>query len=96
MSVYFITNYTVTDAEGYGAYSAAVPATFEGIESIRHAAGEPIPLEGSAIGERLVVLEFPSREEFDRWYQSDAYQAIVAMRTDNTEGFTLLIDGMDR
>lgn len=51
------------------------------------------PLEGALAGD-LVVIEFPSMEAARDWYGSDAYSAIRALRTANTEGDVLLVQGV--
>ena len=40
----------------------------------------------------LVIIQFPDREHARSWYTSDAYRAIVNLRTRNSEGDTFLID----
>ena len=52
-------------------------------------------LEGSWPG-NLIAIEFPDREQARAWYDSDAYQAIVTLRTDNSESDVIMIDGVDR
>jgi len=52
-------------------------------------------LEGSWPG-HLIVIEFPGREQARAWYDSDAYQAIAALRTDNSDSDIILIDGVDQ
>lgn len=51
------------------------------------------PLEGAWSGD-LVVIEFPSMEAAQGWYGSDAYSAIRALRTSNTEGDVFLVQGV--
>lgn len=51
------------------------------------------PLEGSWTAD-LVIIEFPSMEQAQGWYRSAAYQAIRPLRTDNTEGDVLLVQGV--
>ncbi|NYT37093.1 DUF1330 domain-containing protein [Allopusillimonas soli] len=51
------------------------------------------PLEGAWSGD-LVVIEFPSMEQAQAWYNSDAYAAIRPLRTANTEGDVLLVQGV--
>jgi uncharacterized protein (DUF1330 family) len=51
------------------------------------------PLEGSWSGD-LVIIEFPSMEMAQSWYDSDAYQAIRPFRTSNTEGDVFLVQGV--
>ena len=52
-------------------------------------------LEGSWPG-NLIVIEFPDRAQADTWYNSPAYQAIVTLRTDNSDSDVIMIDGVDR
>jgi uncharacterized protein (DUF1330 family) len=52
-------------------------------------------LEGSWPG-NLIVIEFPDREQARAWYHSDAYQAIVTLRTDNSDNDVIMIDGVNR
>ncbi|WP_372015498.1 DUF1330 domain-containing protein [Pseudoxanthomonas sp. 10H] len=51
------------------------------------------PLEGAWSGD-LVVIEFPSMEQAQRWYDSDAYRAIRSLRTEHTEGDVFLVQGV--
>ncbi|MNM50155.1 hypothetical protein D3C81_611780 [compost metagenome] len=51
------------------------------------------PLEGAWSGD-LVVIEFPSMEHAQNWYESDAYKAIRSLRTEHTEGDVLLVQGV--
>ena len=39
-----------------------------------------------------VVLRFESKEAVKAWYESDEYQKIIHLRTDNSEGDTTLGD----
>ena len=51
-------------------------------------------LEGAWPGD-LVVIEFPDRTSARAWYDSPAYRAILPLRTDNSVGDTILVDGVD-
>ena len=51
------------------------------------------PLEG-AWSSDLVVIEFPSMEKAQGWYESDAYKAIRPLRVAHTEGDVLLVQGV--
>jgi uncharacterized protein (DUF1330 family) len=52
-------------------------------------------LEGTSPG-TLIVIEFPDRAAAEGWYHSPAYQAIVHLRSDNSDGSIFLIDGVGR
>ena len=42
----------------------------------------------------LVVIEFPDRATAHAWYASDAYQAILPLRTNNSDGTAFIVDGV--
>ncbi len=86
MSAYVVANYTITNAEGYGAYMAAVgPTIVKHGGSILVAGPGSKPVEGDP-GEVTIVLKFPSMEALQGWYDSPEYQEIIHLRTDNTQG----------
>ncbi len=41
-----------------------------------------------------VLIEFPDMDKARAWYESDAYQAILPMRTDNMDGTAVLLQGV--
>jgi uncharacterized protein (DUF1330 family) len=43
----------------------------------------------------MIVIEFPDRAHATQWYDSDAYQMILPLRTNNSVSTVLLIDGVD-
>ena len=51
------------------------------------------PLEG-AWSSDLVVIEFPSIEQAQGWYESEAYAAIRPLRAGHTEGDVFLVQGV--
>jgi uncharacterized protein (DUF1330 family) len=56
--------------------------------------GNPIDLrEGSWAGD-LVLIEFPDLEQAQAWYDSPAYQDILALRTENAVCDVLLVGGV--
>lgn len=58
-----------------------------------HGAGVEV-LEGEWPG-HVVMLAFPDRARARDWYHSAPYQAIVRLRTDNSTGDLVLVDGVD-
>jgi len=42
----------------------------------------------------LVVIAFPDRDAARAWYDSPAYQEILPLRTRNSDGVTLIVDGV--
>ena len=55
--------------------------------------GNAEALEGEWRGD-LIVIEFADRDHALAWYRSPAYQAIVQLRTDNSEGDCIVVDGV--
>jgi uncharacterized protein (DUF1330 family) len=55
--------------------------------------GEVEVLEGIWPG-HLIIIEFPDRESARAWYQSSAYQQILPLRTNNSDGDVILADGV--
>lgn len=49
--------------------------------------------EGEFVGD-VIVIEFPELEAAVAWYESAAYREIVSLRTDNSDGWAILIDGV--
>jgi uncharacterized protein (DUF1330 family) len=93
---YVIGNITITSPDGYAQYSARVPAVvaaFGGHYRVR--GGITTTLDGQASVARHVVIEFPSREQAQAWYDSVDYQAILPLRLNNSEGNVALVDGID-
>ena len=92
MNSYLIANYNVTNSEGYSRYLAAVmPTIVSHGGKVLVAGPKCTPVEGSP-GAVTVVLEFPSRQALEGWYNSAAYQHIIHHRTDNTDGFLVFAD----
>lgn len=94
---YFIGQITITHPEGYAHYQQRVPQTiadFGGRYLVR--GGHCTQLEGKSQGQRNVVLEFPSRAQAETWYHSEAYQAILPHRQNNSIGHLVLVDGYEQ
>jgi uncharacterized protein (DUF1330 family) len=92
MAGYLITNYKITNSEGYQAYTAAVGQTIlaHGGEILVAGPGS-IPVEGEP-DPITVVLKFPSMDALRGWYDSAEYQKIIHLRTDNSEGSLVFAD----
>jgi uncharacterized protein (DUF1330 family) len=92
---YVIGNITITNRDGYAQYSARVPAAvaaFGGQYRVR--GGMATTLDGQASDARHVVIEFPSREQAQAWYDSVEYQSILPLRLNNSTGNVALVDGL--
>jgi uncharacterized protein (DUF1330 family) len=49
--------------------------------------------EGNVAGD-IIAIEFPDRARAQAWYESEALQEIVPLRTKNSEGWVILLDGV--
>ena len=96
MPAYLVGNVSVEDVEGFAEYSERVPETIErygGTYRVR--GGKFEVLEGSWAPTRLVVLEFDSFEQAKRWYESEEYQALVAIRQRCAATDLVLVEGLE-
>lgn len=77
------------------AYLEAIDATLApfGGRFLIHGGGDKQQLEGAWPGD-LIVIGFPNRDAARAWYASPAYQEILPLRTRNSEGDVILIDGV--
>lgn len=55
--------------------------------------GAPSVLEGTWTGD-LCIIAFPDRARAEGWYRSAAYQRIVQLRRESSEGEILIVDGV--
>jgi uncharacterized protein (DUF1330 family) len=94
MSVLFVLNSTVVDAELLDEYRAAAKPSMAKYGAKMLAGGNDAEtIEGTPAGSRLVVVEFPDRNAFMAWYADPDYAGPRQMRLAATKGFALLIDG---
>ena len=78
------------------AYLEGIDATMEpfGGKFVLHGPGNKRVLEGDFSGD-VIMLSFPNRKAAEDWYDSPAYRAILPLRTRNSDGDVLLIDGVE-
>lgn len=93
MAVYLVVNYEVTNPEGFASYPEAARKTLAdaGAEVVAVDMESEI-LEGEA-RPVTVILKFESRDAMKAWYDSPEYQAVKDLRTDNSEGIMVLVQG---
>jgi uncharacterized protein (DUF1330 family) len=99
MPAYLIVNYEVEDPALYGEYAkAAGPAMKVGIEC-QLVAFDPNSdrLEGESSGRQTIVLQFESKEQAKKLYESGEYQAVIGKRLRATsKHFAVLVQGLPR
>jgi uncharacterized protein (DUF1330 family) len=95
MSAYVIANIDVTDPTGYEDYKRQVPATIAAFGGRYLTRGGKVEvLEGDWQPKRLVILQFPSMEQAQAWWDSTAYQGPKAIRQACSRGQLVLMEGL--
>jgi len=92
---YYVAEFELRDPEGIKPYSAGVGATFApfgGHFIVR--GGQLVGLEGPAPGSRTVIIEFPSMEQAQAWYNSEGYRNLRPFRQRSGLSRTYIIEGL--
>ena len=95
MSVYAIALINISDRTGYAVYEQGFMDIFSRFRGRLLAVDEaPVVMEGEWPHTRTVLLEFPDQAELDRWYHSDAYQALATHRFASSHGMVAVIKAL--
>ena len=93
MPAFVIVEVDIIDNEKYDAYKALTPATVSAFGGKFILRGNPVTvLEGEWNHERLVMLEFPTKENAKAWYNSEGYQHAKSVRVGAAKANFLLIE----
>jgi uncharacterized protein (DUF1330 family) len=95
MPAYFIVDNEVTDPAGFEEYRKQVAGTvakYGGKFLVR--GGQIQTLEGDWKPKRIVVTEFASIEQARRWYDSEEYRPLKALRLRTARGSVVLVEGV--
>jgi uncharacterized protein (DUF1330 family) len=95
MPVYVVAQGRIENRDMLDEYVAkALPTIRSGGGRVLAFDESPEVVEGEVEHPRTVILEFPSREVFRAWYDSDAYQAILPLRLESTPGTLIVVNGL--
>jgi uncharacterized protein (DUF1330 family) len=94
MTTYLIANYRVTNPEAYAEYPPAVAPTLAPFGGELLVADFDSEIVEGAASPVSIVLRFPSRQSARDWYNSPEYQAVIHLRTDNSEGQLVFADSL--
>jgi uncharacterized protein (DUF1330 family) len=95
VTAYVIAEIDVTDPAGYEEYRKqvlAVVTKYGGRFVVR--GGKVDPKEGGWTPARIVVVEFPSLAQAQKWYDSPEYAPLIALRQKASRGKLILVDGI--
>ena len=94
MSAYLIGEIEVVDAAGYEEYRKQVLAVVEKYKGKFIVRGGKVdPKEGGWAPKRIVVLEFPSLEQAQKFYHSAEYAPLIKLRQKASRGKIILVEG---
>jgi uncharacterized protein (DUF1330 family) len=94
MSAYVIAEIDVIDPAAYEEYRKqvlAVVTKYDGKFLVR--GGNIDPKEGGWMPKRVVVLEFPSMAQAQKWYHSADYEPLIKLRQKASKGKLILVEG---
>jgi uncharacterized protein (DUF1330 family) len=95
MPVYVIAQGRIEDREKLDRYVEKVIPTIQASGArILGFDESPEVVEGEIEYPRTVVIEFPSRDAFHAWYESDDYQAILPLRLESTPGTLIVVSAL--
>ena len=81
MAAYLIADIEVTDPEAYAEYRRTVGASIAAFGGrVLARGGTTVSLEGNWMPKRLVIIEFPSMDRLQAWYDSPEYAPALALR----------------
>jgi len=96
MSAYIVIHNVVTDPEKMKAY---FPLAVETLAShgakILAVADETPVLEGNPPFPRTIILKFDSSEAAKGWHESSEYRQALQLRLQATNGYAVLVDGLE-
>jgi len=96
MKAYLILDLAIKDIGRFMEYVEAIPAMIEKHAGRYIVQGEvPTVIEGDWEPERVVVIEFPSREQANNFLQDPESQSLFEIRHASTDSRLILVDGSD-
>jgi uncharacterized protein (DUF1330 family) len=94
VKAYLVLDLSIDDAAGFSRYIAEIPAHIS-----RHAGTyivrgvPPTPVEGDWTPERMVIIEFPSRDNAEAFLNDPEIQDLFKVRHKTTTSRLVLVDG---
>ncbi|MBI2960842.1 MAG: DUF1330 domain-containing protein [Betaproteobacteria bacterium] len=94
MTAYVIAEVDITDPETYKGYQQAVPASVKKYGGrFLTRGGKVVPKDGGWEPKRVIVIEFPSLDDAQKWYHSPEYAPLLDIRLKATRSRLILVEG---
>ena len=95
MTAFVVVQESIENEDVFNQYRAKAPATIEAYGGKFLARGGNLEvLEGELPHKRLVIIEFPTRQDAIAWYNSAEYQEILPTRLSSSKGIFAVVDGL--
>ena len=95
MAAYVVAQLEVTDAEAFAKYREKVPGTIARHGGRYKARGGAMQaVEGEPPFSRIVIIEFDDADAARRWYESEEYAPLAALRRSASRGTLLIVEGV--
>jgi uncharacterized protein (DUF1330 family) len=91
MPAYLVVGLDWTDAAIANEYRARLGPTLEKYGGKTLVAGKPELLEGKWVPGRVVVIDFPSMDQLQKWYRSEEYAPLIQLRQRGSAGDLLAV-----
>jgi len=96
MKAYLVLDFSIHDLEGFRPYVETVPsyiARHGGKYVVRGT--EPRTIEGDWQPERMVIIEFPSRQNAEHFLEDPEFKELAKIRHRTTTSKLVLVDGAE-
>ena len=95
MTAFVVVQESIENEDVFNQYRAKAPATIAAYGGKFLARGGNLEvMEGELPHKRLVIIEFPTREDAIAWYNSSEYQEILPTRLSSSKGIFAVVDGL--
>jgi uncharacterized protein (DUF1330 family) len=91
---YVVAEVAVTDAQGFQAYAAKVPETLKPYNGRIVVRAKPDPKEGAAPQGNIVMLEFDSLADAEKWYSTPPYSELIPERAKTATSRLYIVEGL--
>jgi len=93
-TAYVIADVEITDKAAYQAYGAKVPDTLKPYSGRIVVRGAPSAKEGAAPQGIIVMVEFRSLADAEKWYTSPSYSALIPERQKAAKAQIYIVEGL--